>query len=341
MYCINETNLKFAYSKLKRYVYYYSSSNYLKDKIMKFEDELIKNGNLFKKYADELTHIGSLKYDCLRNYSVDYVLYPKKYSFETSGDKIELKEVNAFIDMDIMFYLNDILFCFELFKTYQSIEKKQFFGNLFDKHLERVNEPLENNMLFDPYWENYEKWKEFVLKNISEDNEKYTLVKLDFQRCYYQTKFKLKNFLEKRGIDCNNNPIINIALGVYRLYSSKMYKLSNKPKEKQVVLLPLGLPSSAVLQNLLFCDFDEEMIKNENVIGYSRYVDDVLILVKGSVDAVSELTKYIAQIEFDSSSNTMSIEVSNEIINKLKINQKKIEIRSGMSKKCLRKKYKV
>lgn len=40
MYQINEKNLKYAYSKLKKYAYYFNSSNYLKDKIIAFEEKL-------------------------------------------------------------------------------------------------------------------------------------------------------------------------------------------------------------------------------------------------------------------------------------------------------------
>lgn len=37
MYQINEENLKYAYGKLKKYIYYYNSSNYLKNRIINIE----------------------------------------------------------------------------------------------------------------------------------------------------------------------------------------------------------------------------------------------------------------------------------------------------------------
>lgn len=154
MYRIDESNLRFAYSKLKKYVYYCSSSNYLKDKLIEFENKLNQGENLFKKYSIKLNEIAKHTFYPIQNYNFEYIFYPKKDSFEANGDIIELKEVNAFIDIDIMFYLNDILFCFELYDAYQSIEEKHFFGNLLDRHLNRIDKEklLENNMLFDPYW---------------------------------------------------------------------------------------------------------------------------------------------------------------------------------------------
>ena len=89
MYQINEESLKYAYTKLKKYVYYYNSSNYLKDKLIKFEDDLKTNDNLFQEYAEELNMIGQKNYNCLDKYRIDFIFYPKKDSFEKKGDNNE------------------------------------------------------------------------------------------------------------------------------------------------------------------------------------------------------------------------------------------------------------
>lgn len=340
MYSINAKNLKFAYLKLKRYVYYYSSSNYLKNKLIKFEEKLKHNENIFEEYSKELNRIGKNKYDILVSNDFNHIFYPKKDSFEMKNGNINLNSINVFIDMKIMYYLNDILFCFELFNIYKSIDKGHFFGNLFDKHLDLVDNPLENNLLFDSYWKNYKQWKETIFDKVDFDkNKTATLVKLDFQRCYYQTRFNLKKLLIKNHIDIDN-PIVNISLHVYRLYSSKMYKLSNEKKEEQIVQLPLGLPSAAILQNILFADFDKKMIESGSIISYSRYVDDVLFLVNKNFDALCELKNYVASMELDEDNRDgfTKINVSNDIISSLKINQKKIEIKSGISNKNFKRK---
>ncbi len=340
MYRIDESNLRFAYSKLKKYVYYYSSSNYLKDKLIEFENKLNQGENLFEKYSIKLNEIAKHTFYPIQNYNFDYIFYPKKDSFEANGDIIELKEVNAFIDMDIMFYLNDILFCFELYDAYQSIEEKHFFGNLLDRHLNRIDKEklLENNMLFDPYWGNYQKWKK-VISNASKNinGQEAALIKFDFKRCYYNTTFKLKDFLKRHNIDYRN-PIVNISLNVYRLFSSKIYKLLEKTKEHQVTLLPLGLPSASIIQNIIFSDFDKKIVNNKSVLAYSRYVDDVLILINKNMNELKELAEIIDDIEI--SNNIISINVSNDLTKKLEINTNKVEIKKGISFSNLKNKLK-
>ena len=167
MYEINERTIRFAYLKLKNYVYYYSSSNYLKEKLMKFEDDLKSEPTLFKKYANELNQLAEKEYDMLDGYKFDYIAYPKKDSFVANNDKIDVENVNLFIDTDLIFYLNDVLFCFELYDVYKSLNQELFFGNLFNKHLKETNDPLYNRMLFDAYWGNYNKWKKAIANKVS------------------------------------------------------------------------------------------------------------------------------------------------------------------------------
>lgn len=121
MYQINEENLKYAYGKLKKYIYYFNSSNYLKEKIINLEETIKTNPNIFKEYSDTLNKLSLIKYNMLNGYSIDYMVFPKKDTIELDDlGKISIKNVNLFIDMDIMFYLNyiklKIITCFSEIK---------------------------------------------------------------------------------------------------------------------------------------------------------------------------------------------------------------------------------
>ena len=335
MYEINERTIRFAYLKLKNYVYYYSSSNYLKEKLMKFEDDLKSEPTLFKKYANELNQLAEKEYDMLDGYKFDYIAYPKKDSFVANNDKIDVENVNLFIDTDLIFYLNDVLFCFELYDVYKSLNQELFFGNLFNKHLKETNDPLYNRMLFDAYWGNYNKWKKSIANKVSTKKlNKSSLVKIDFERCYYQTRFNIEKILSDHGLDLNN-PIINIAINVYRLYSSKIYSVLKEKKEENQVLLPLGLPSSSVLQNIIFSDFDKKINDDPNVIAYSRYVDDILILVNKEIDSRDKFYELISgTFNKIGEDGKVFVDVSDDTC-LMNLNKKKIEIRSGTSVKSL------
>lgn len=331
MYEINEKNLRFAYLKLKRFAYYYSSSNYLKDKIIFFEDHEKNNPNVFKEYAEKLNAIGKTNYDCLHGYSFNFLYYPKKDSISLKNNMCQVSNINIFADMDLMFYLNDILFCLELYETYKLIKNEYFFGNLFDKHLERCDEPLENAMLFDNYWPNYQKWKKSITKKINSKTAKNsTLIKLDFQRCFYQTRFRIDTFLNKYNIN-QNNPIVHISKNIYRLFSYALYKYTGDDKQNQMVQLPLGLPSASIIQNILFSDFDLKMANHDNVIGYSRYVDDVLLLIEGKIDTKEEIQSVINDIRINVNDNKIRVNVNDEFLDSLVLSAPKLEIKRGTS----------
>ena len=338
MYEINEENIKFAYQKLKRYVYYYNSSNYLKDKIIAVEDELKKKKNIFKEYANILKEISNIKKSPLKGKHFNSIFYPKKDSFEINNNNIYLSKINAFIEMDTIFYLNDILFCFELFEIYKSKDNKHFFGNLFDKRLNDLKEPIKNNYLFDRYWPNYKNWKDSITENLNNAvSENSTLIKMDFKRCFYNTRFNLKKLLLEWEIDLKN-PIVYIALNVYRFYSYKLFKIIGAKKERNEVLLPVGLPSSAILQNIIFSDFDEKMLNNNKVIKYSRYVDDILVLINESIDGVSDLKKEFPGIIDLTSKDEVEINLNNQLPMKMLINETKIEIKKGLTASSLKRK---
>lgn len=332
MYQINEKNLKYAYSKLKKYAYYFNSSNYLKDKIIAFEDEIKTNPQIFDDYSKKLNSLSLINFNMLKDYSIDYVIYPKKDTIELDDfGKISIKNVNLFIDMDFMFYLNDILFCFELYELYKEKNNNLFFGNKFDKKIERTETPLENNLLFDSYWPNYKAWKNEMMRDLTaNDIKNSTLIKIDFQRCFYQTRFKLKDFLNKNNVDVNN-PIVKIGINIYRLYSSKIFGMRNEVKENEIVQLPIGLPSSMIIQNILFSAFDNKVNSNSQVLRYSRYVDDVLILINHNISTKKNFSNLFDFISVDSNNQLIYVDVNSDFLEPLKLNNKKIELKNASS----------
>lgn len=94
-----------------------------------------------------------------------------------------------------------------------------------DKKLDRIENALENNLLFDTYWPNYKAWKNEMSRGLTaKEIKNSTLVKIDFQRCFYQTRFKLKDFLLNNNIDINN-PIVKIAINIYIDYIHLKYSV--------------------------------------------------------------------------------------------------------------------
>ena len=72
LYEITASNLKWAYKKLKNYVYYYNSSCYLKDKIIQFEKNY--NSMYFEELSNELSQTKTFDDLYLKYYLADLYL---------------------------------------------------------------------------------------------------------------------------------------------------------------------------------------------------------------------------------------------------------------------------
>ncbi len=327
---INEESLKYAYAKLKKYVYY-SNSNYIRDKLYKFELKLETNPNIFKDMADKLNYLGTKEFDMLKYKFPKCTFYPKKDAMkDINNGFVSVKTVNSFIDMDIEFFLIDILFCLELIDAYNLNNNGLFYGNLIQNKLLEMSEfeRIHNNLLFEKYWPNYQKWKKAISSDLNlNEIENSTLIKLDFHRCFYNVKFNLSEFLEKYKLDLSNS-IIKLSLNVYRAYSYTISKYINEPKEQNIVQLPVGLPSANIIQNILFNEFDKKINANSKTIRYGRYVDDVLILARGDLKKEEFLEAY-NEIFSVKSKDTMQAIVNSIFLKPLELNPKKIEIHSG------------
>ena len=334
---INEDNLKWAFKKLKTYAYYSNSSNYLYDKILEIEHEYEEDPNIFKEYSNALIEIAKKEFNLLSEYKLEYKVYPKKNKIRIgeSGD-VSIDEVNIFVDMPMMFFLNDILFTLELFNiSKENSNTSNYFGNKFDEHLDS-NNLINNKLLFENYTKQYKKWKDKIIDSVKDDCElkNMTLVKLDFKRCFYNVQFDINELIDKYGID-DSIPCVKISKHLYRRLSKMYFDLIGKERNKNQVLLPVGLFSSNVLQNILFSDFDKKINDSNEVVAFSRYVDDMLILVKGKL-LKENICHKIPGMTVENEHYFMN--VHNSLIKQaLPLNMSKIEVNSANNAMSVRK----
>lgn len=287
VYDITGENLRWAYMKLKNYIYYYHSSSYLKNKIIEFESNFIIDYPIdyFNRLANDLNKLAEDDFYMLSNEKISLLTYPKKNQVFSKEDNISIGDVNFFIDMDIKFYLVDILYSLSFFDL---ITNDNSFGNVFDHRMEESI--LENRLLLNNHNISYKNWKKNVFKQISNENsEGLSLIKIDMERCFYNIAFNINTFNEHYLETGSNKPVVKIMTNVYRLYNSKLSSNINGVITKaNEVTLPIGLFSSFNICNLLLQGFDSYM--SEQFIGYSRYVDDVLILSSNN-DTANKILK--------------------------------------------------
>ena len=227
MFEITAETLKWAYKKLKNYVYYASPASYLKDKIAQFE--ACYNEKSFEEIAENLNCIlAKEKYSIIKDEKVSYTIFPKKDGVSDENSIVLVENFNVFIDMPLQFYLIDILFTLELFENIDSNTSEYSFGNDFNYALWEIKENkrpgniLENRLLFANFNSQYDSWKNKVYAYLDENAKSDCyIIRMDFKKSYYNVYFNIRNFIKEHiKDDALNNPICEFECELYSYYSS-------------------------------------------------------------------------------------------------------------------------
>lgn len=283
---INAENLEWAFRKLKTHYYYYYSSNYLKGEIIDFENNILCGKLTFQSIADTLLKYSADKTSNYRTFfKSNYIIYPKKNSFKNCNNEFSLNSYNCFIDVDLCIHLVDVLFCLELIeKIGINNNRACVYGGRIDPRLLKAKSIIESNFLYENYRNGYQKWihipDAIASKKTSEDN--ISVIRTDIASCFYSIEFDFDEFLSIVGIDSDSSTIMKNIFNIYT-YKVKDGKLKEN-KVYRKVILPIGLLSSQIILNYVLADFDEAVRNNINVVEYGRYVDDMIIVVKGDAE---------------------------------------------------------
>lgn len=296
---INTDNLKLAYKKLKSYIYYYNSSNFLKDKILEFEDWNSRLGmetkfnNLANSLLNDIEYLKEnpnslFKVEPPRNYyHPGYIVYPKKNTATSNGETINIDGINLFIDLEIKYHLVDVLYAMNLEEKFHQQINDNAYGNVvhekaYENSFSGIS-MLDNTLLFENHVYQYKKWKNCLIKAFQTEENKYdyedslenvAIVKFDVKKCFYNTRFDFNEYDLGDGIS-------SIMRNVYNYYKKIVTeKLQLEELATNQVLLPIGLVSSYVILNSIMSKVDNKL--SEKTLAYGRYVDDFLMMI--SVD---------------------------------------------------------
>ena len=149
-------------------------------------------------------------------------------------------------------------------------------------------EPTFSPALFEPYFQNYESWRDQALtlaqKCMQQDDV--LIFTLDFKRYYYSVDVSeefMKEILTgvKGKSDYNEEYLSRINDFVYCVIKrySQIYK-EHSGEEWIRRILPIGFLPSGVLANECLKKFDTAILDGWNPLYYGRYVDDILLVEK-------------------------------------------------------------
>lgn len=289
--------LQIAFKKLKSSVYYDKTQLILRQKLVEWEVQHDVDDEL-SKLSDDL--IGNFESLCNRICdSISYRVFPKKLEnskteesnilFNFTEKDITVKELQYFIDMDIEGHILGVLWL--MMAGYKIDEQiyEHSYGNRIRKNLrsEFSNECTYSPYLFEPYFQQYESWRDKALNQALEhlkSNQDVVVITMDFKRYFYsvdmndEVKEQLINALEMDSYSAEKQPLIkNLSDFIFKVFDAYSKKCT---ADEDRTILPIGFLPSNVLSNWYLNTFDKAISDGWNPIYYGRYVDDILIIDK-------------------------------------------------------------
>jgi len=281
---ISLPEIETAYRKLKSYVYYDTTLNFLRRKLAEFECHNIDEE--LKKLKLHLNNYGDSKakeyFNRLLN-EINYNLLPKKIekkrrnenfiSNDVEQNKYKISKATKFINTPVQLHIISVLW---IMKSGYKLAKN-FNSNSYGYILETNSSTgeIKNGLrLFKPYFIQYQAWRDNAIKatrSVLDNGNNVAIISLDIKDFYHSVNISFENL--KKELNANNCGILTCLLEkIHLIYSGKIKNNKNN-------ILPIGLLSSAVLANWYLQKFDEEVENKLNPIHYGRYVDDILIVI--------------------------------------------------------------
>lgn len=342
-----EELVKKAYKKLKCSVYFDKTQLLLRQQIIEFENENIaqKLGVIYSAFQSD-TEWEKLENKILN--SISFKVFPKKLAAlkdKDTGEKNDkqgkrkatfvtnyvpeetrIEKVQYFINMSVEGHVLSVLWLLSVGWRLDKALYDKSYGNrirkLIIRELEERQDVSFSPYLFEPYFQQYESWRDSALElaqsSINKDQD-IIVFTMDFERYFYSVDMDGKAFdnimeiiekgnakrsdIRETGKDAYAGKLNSFVQKVIEKYSSLF---GNKFKGRKI--LPIGFLPSNVLGNWCLHKFDEAVCNGWNPLYYGRYVDDIIIVDKiernselynkmsdGKLDAEVVLKYYLAQ----------------------------------------------
>lgn len=328
--------VKKAYKKLKCNVYFDKTQLLLRQQIVEFEDGEI-DVKLDRIY-DALVN-GGEEWDTLQEKILERISYkafpkslaaPKRKEKQNESGKrqegvllvtnrvpeeTEIEKLQYFINMDVEGHILGVLWLLAIGWRLDSSSYDKSYGNRLRKlviqELEEENNISYSPYLFEPYFQQYESWRDSALElaqNSINKNQDVIVFTMDFERFFYNVDLsesafqkiledvgQLKEQDEKTGDEDSGNTdsegtqegdtkdtsvIFEERLNSF--VQEVIFKFSGLFSDKYQgrKFLPIGFLPSNVLANWCLKRFDKAVSDGWNPLYFGRYVDDVIIVDK-------------------------------------------------------------
>lgn len=215
-----------------------------------------------------------------------------------------LEKVSVRIDMPIELHIISVLWVMQYGYKLDKTLCDECVGNrlLLTKDKDGI---IDGTALFKPYFKQYQKWRDGVVEeaqNRLSKGEDVAILNLDIKEYFYSVRFDFNQIESLIQIDVNDNlhKIFKIIHNNFtqKLIKQKILSVERLKEFADSVILPIGMASSYILGNWYLNEFDKRVKQKIRPVYYSRYVDDISIVLT-SPDMSFHAKEKSYEIKFD------------------------------------------
>lgn len=316
---ISIEELKEAYIKYKSYIYHDTTELFQRRKLAGFETGLLSDDFLFgtTPYANSFEFGVKLEnkferiVEWINNHhtrkgfdhfldEIKLLFLPKEFekpaeeknyiTNQRVQDVYTIKRVTVFADIPVELHLVTVLWLMKYGYKLDAKLDSSCMGNrlLLNKS---NNSIIKGSGLFKPYFTQYQKWRDKAVEEAQRklyDGNKAAFINLDLKDYFYSAQIDFdiieKEIWGKEGYK-NNSNIHDIFKEFHKRYTDKLKEIKYPNsfvgnENRNSCILPIGVASSYVLGNFYLHEFDKRIKKLVPQVYYSRYVDDILVVIE-------------------------------------------------------------
>jgi len=226
---------------------------------------------------------------------IKYILAPKKitskkempanvYINQKVLSQYNVEEFNIFIDCPIEIHLISILWILEVGHLLDNELKSNVHGY---RLVRNADGNIEDNSykLFEKYHEKYMNFRDGALQKairLHEEDLDTTIINLDIKAFFYNINFNFEKDCEEYSTNEYIKKLNKIMDVIHDKYKKNLEENKIKTANECKTIIPIGLLSSSIISNYVLKDFDEQMLKDVKPAFYSRYVDDMLLVLSNT-----------------------------------------------------------
>ncbi len=296
------TEIEIAYRKLKSHIYYESNELFQRNQLAEFETK--HSSNIPAKLREIESGIGRWHKDPAYVNSLlaktKVLILPKKFSPPKIGGELlpktfltnvreysdyPIDAITSLIYIPIELQLVAVLWLMKHGHKLDEMLGDECLGNRLVLNEEK-NGVAKGLSLFKPYFTQYQKWRDGAVKEARRrllDNENAAIVNLDIKNFYHSVRLNFRAVKDDLGIGVEDN-LNQVFEEIHKQHTNNLKKLGvieidNDSSTSDGLVLPIGLISSPILANWYLKEFDKRILQKLRPSYYSRYVDDILLVI--------------------------------------------------------------